>query len=336
MKVLLIGGTGNISSYVSKSLLEKGVDLYLLNRGNSNLDLPGITHIKGDIRNRKEMLNILSDQKFDVVVDWIAFTVDHVEFDYEVFKDKVKQYIFISSASVYQKPPSTPYITESTPLKNPYWQYSRDKIACEDFLIKQYRENDFPMTIVRPSHTYATILPIISPGHTNYAFIDRIKKGKEVFLHGDGTTLWTLTHAEDFARGFCGLVGNIHSIGHTFHITSDEILTWNQIYEIMADTLEVRLNIVYIPSDFLNKCNSQLGSSLLGDKAYSMIFDNSKIKRFVPEYKAIIPFSEGIKRVFEWFEADPKRMSIDDSINEEIDRIISLYKRNLRESNREG
>ena len=336
MKVLLIGGTGNISSYVSKSLLKKGVDLYLLNRGNNNLDLPGATFLKGDMKNRKEISELLSDQKFDVVVDWIAFTVDQVEYDYELFKDKVKQYIFISSASVYQKPPTTPYITESTPAKNPYWQYSRDKIACEDFLIKKYRENDFPMTIVRPSHTYATILPIISPGGTNYAFIDRIKKGKEVFLHGDGTTLWTLTHAEDFARGFCGLVGNIHSIGHTFHITSDEILTWNQIYEIMADTLEVRLNIVYIPSDFLNKCNSQLGSSLLGDKAYSMIFDNSKIKRFVPEYKAIIPFSEGIKRVFEWFEADPKRMSIDDSINEEIDRIISLYKRNLRESNREG
>ena len=336
MKVLLIGGTGNISSYVSKSLLKKGVDLYLLNRGNNNLDLPGVTFLKGDMKNRKEISELLSDQKFDVVVDWIAFTVDQVEYDYELFKDKVKQYIFISSASVYQKPPTTPYITESTPAKNPYWQYSRDKIACEDFLIKKYRENDFPMTIVRPSHTYATILPIISPGGTNYAFIDRIKKGKEVFLHGDGTTLWTLTHAEDFARGFCGLVGNIHSIGHTFHITSDEILTWNQIYEIMADTLEVRLNIVYIPSDFLNKCNSQLGSSLLGDKAYSMIFDNSKIKRFVPEYKAIIPFSEGIKRVFEWFEADPKRMSIDDSINEEIDRIISLYKRNLRESNREG
>ena len=336
MKVLLIGGTGNISSYVSKSLLKKGVDLYLLNRGNNNLDLPGATFLKGDMKNRKEISELLSDQKFDVVVDWIAFTVDQVEYDYELFKDKVKQYIFISSASVYQKPPTTPYITESTPAKNPYWQYSRDKIACEDFLIKKYRENDFPMTIVRPSHTYATILPIISPGGTNYAFIDRIKKGKEVFLHGDGTTLWTLTYAEDFARGFCGLVGNIHSIGHTFHITSDEILTWNQIYEIMADTLEVRLNIVYIPSDFLNKCNSQLGSSLLGDKAYSMIFDNSKIKRFVPEYKAIIPFSEGIKRVFEWFEADPKRMSIDDSINEEIDRIISLYKRNLRESNREG
>jgi nucleoside-diphosphate-sugar epimerase len=328
MKVLLIGGTGNISSYVSKSLLEKGIDLYLLNRGNNDLGLPGVTHIKGDMRNRKEISELLSNKKFDVVVDWIAFTVDHVEFDYELFKDKVKQYLFISSASVYQKPPSTPYITESTPLKNPYWQYSRDKIACEDFLIKKYRENDFPMTIVRPSHTYATILPIISPGHANYAFIDRIKKGKEVFLHGDGTTLWTLTHAEDFARGFCGLVGNIHSIGHAFHITSDEILTWNQIYEILADTLGVKLNIVYIPSEFLNRCNSQLGSSLLGDKAYSMIFDNSKIKRFVPEYKAVIPFSEGIKRVYGWFEADPTRKIIDESINEEMDRIISLYKRN--------
>jgi nucleoside-diphosphate-sugar epimerase len=329
MKILLIGGTGNISVYVSKSLLEKRVDLYLLNRGNTNLDLSGVTNIKGDMRNKKEILNILSDQEFDVVVDWIAFTVDHVKFDYELFKDKVKQYIFISSASVYQKPPSTPYITESTPLKNPYWQYSRDKIACEDYLMKRYRKNDFPMTIVRPSHTYATILPIISPGDRNYAIIDRIKKGKEVFLHGDGTTLWTLTHAEDFAKGFCGLVGNIHSIGHAFHITSDEILTWNQIYEIMANTLGVKLNVVHIPSEFLNKYDNQLGSSLLGDKAYSMIFDNSKIKRFVPEYKAVIPFSEGIKRVFEWFEADPKRMVIDESINEEMDRIISLYKKNL-------
>lgn len=328
MKVLFIGGTGNISSYVSKLLLEKGFDLYLLNRGNIKLDLPGANYFKGDIRNKEEIIKILSNQKFDVVVDWIAFTVDHVEFDYELFKERVKQYIFISSASIYQKPPSTPYITESTPLKNPYWQYSRDKIACEDFLRKKYRENDFPITIVRPSHTYNTIFPIISPGSNNYTFIDRIKKGKEVYLHGDGTTLWTLTHSEDFAKGFCGLIGNIHSIGHAFHITSDEILTWNQIYEIMADTLGVKLNLVYIPSEFLNKCDNQVGSSLLGDKSYSMIFDNSKIKQFVPEFKATIPFSEGIKRVFEWFEADPKRKIIDESINEGMDRIISLYKNN--------
>ena len=192
--------------------------------------------------------------------------------------------------------------------------------------MKKYRENNFPVTIIRPSHTYNTILPIISPGDNNYAFIDRIKKEKEVYLHGDGTTLWTLTHSEDFAKGFYGLVGNVHSIGHAFHITSDEILTWNQIYEIMANTLEVELHVVYIPSEFLNKYDTQVGSSLLGDKSYSMIFDNSKIKRFVPDFKATISFSEGIKRVFNWFEADPKRKIIDESINEGMDRIISLYK----------
>lgn len=325
MKVLFIGGTGNISSSVSKLCLQRNIDLYLLNRGTHSFNLSGVKIIKGDIRDREKIQHVLSKYAFDVVVNWIAFTVEHVTFDFDIFKDTIKQYIFISSASVYQKPPVTPFVNESTPLKNPYWQYSRDKIACEDFLLQKYREDNFPVTIVRPSHTYNTVFPIISPGWDNYAIIDRIKKRKKIYLHGDGTSLWTLTHSEDFAKGFVGLLGNIHTIGHSFHITSDEILTWNQIYAVMADTLGVKLNIVYIPSTFIAEIDEETGAGLLGDKAYSMIFDNTKIKQFVPEFKATIPFSEGFKKVLHWYAEDPARKIVDETVNEQMDKIISLY-----------
>ena len=327
MKVLFIGGTGNISTSVSKLCIKRGIDLFLLNRGNRKVDLPGANIIRADISKMEDTSSLLKDHKWDAVVNWIAFNVDDIERDYKLFKGKTKQYIFISSASAYQKPPSHHVITESTPLKNPYWEYSRNKIACEEKLNNLYREKDFPVTIVRPSYTYDTVIPVAIGGFTEYTIIDRIKKGKKIIVHGDGTSLWTNTHAEDFAIGFVGLIGHQQAIGHAFHITSDESLTWDQIYSAVADTTGVEPNIVHIPSDFISAFNKNLRGELLGDKSYSIIFDNSKIKTFVPEFKAVIPFKEGIKKTVKWFESDPSRMIIKKETNELMDEIISKYEK---------
>ncbi len=329
LKVLFIGGTGNISTSCSRLALKKGIELYLLNRGTRHVQLEGANIIKGDIKEREKIKTVLDEYQFDVVVNWIAFNIPDVEFDYQIFKNKIKQYIFISSASVYQKPPRFPIITESTPLKNPYWQYSRDKIACEDFLNQKYREEDFPITIVRPSLTYRTVFPIALPGWDNYTIIDRMKKGLKIPVQGDGTSLWTVTHSDDFAKGFIGLLGNIQVIGHAFHITSDEILTWNQIYEIMANAVGVKANLVHIPSDFIMGIDKDTGDNLLGDKAYSVIFDNSKIKRYVPDFMATIPFTEGIKKVLDWFDEDEKRKVIDIEINKKYEKIINTFENQI-------
>lgn len=304
------------------------MDLYLLNRGKRKVDIPGAKIINGDISNKNEAAEILKAHHWDVVVNWIAFRVEDVERDYDLFNGKTKQYIFISSASVYQKPPAFPVITESTPLSNPQWQYSRDKIACEEKLNKFYRENNFPITIVRPSYTYDTVIPVSIGGFTEYTIIDRLRKGQKIIVHGDGTSLWTNTHAEDFAKGFIGLIGNQQAIGDVFHITSDELLTWNQIYEAVADAVGVKPNIVHIPSDFIVSFNESWRGDLLGDKSHSVIFDNSKIKRFVPGFSCTIPFKEGIKKTIKWFEADPARMIINKSTNDIIDKIINAYEKN--------
>ena len=282
MKVLFIGGTGNISTSVSKLAVLKGIDLYLLNRGKSSVDIPGTKSIICDITKPDELKKSLADMQWDVVVNWIAFTENDIIRDIELFSGKTKQYIFISSASVYQKPVSHPVITESTPTANPYWEYSRNKIACEEKLIHAYREQNFPITIVRPSHTYGTIIPD-AIGQGDYTIVDRMKKGKKIIIHGDGTSLWTLTHAEDFAVAFVGLLGHQQAIGHTFHITSDESLTWNQIYEAIADAINVKANIVHIPSDFICRFDDFQIGNLLGDKTHTVIFDNTKIKTFVPD-----------------------------------------------------
>jgi len=263
-----------------------------------------------------------------VVVNWIAFTPEDIRRDYELFKDKTDQYVFISSASAYQKPLTHPVITESTPLKNPYWQYSRDKIACEELLNKLYRENDFPITIVRPSLTYDTVIPVAIGSWQDYTIIDRMKKGKEVIVHGDGSSLWTITHADDFALGFTGLLGHQQAIGHSFHITSDEILTWDQIYDAVAAAAGVKTKKVYIPSDFIAQFDEFQYGNLLGDKTHSVIFDNTKIKTFVPEFKAAIPFNKGIKRTIEWFETDKDRMQILEKNNQFIDDVIKAFRSN--------
>jgi len=331
MRVLFIGGTGNISTACGRLALAANMDLYILSRGNrASPELKDATFIKADISKLPQAKKALHGMVFDVVVNFIAFTPEEVERDIQLFSGKCGQYIFISSASAYQKPLSHHLITESTPLANPYWDYSRDKIACEDLLMKAYREKGFPATIVRPSHTYETVIPAAIGSWEDFTLIERMRQGKEIIIHGDGTSLWTMTHSRDFAKGFVGLLGNVHAVGHSFHITSDEVLTWNQIYEAMAEAAGVELKAVHISSDFICRIADGMGQewmigNLWGDKANSAIFDNSKIKSFVPAYVATIPFREGIKRTVEWFDSHPDRIRIDEGNNSLMDAILSAY-----------
>lgn len=323
MKVLFIGGTGIISSACTQLALERGIDLYLLNRGQSSRPVPEKAQVlHGDIRDAAATAEALGDHQFDAVVDWIAFTPEHIETDLNLFRGRTKQYIFISSASAYQTPPRTMPVVESTPVHNPYWAYSRAKIACEERLTKAYREEEFPMTIVRPSHTYDQTLLPMSGGYT---VVNRMRQGKKVIVHGDGTSLWTLTHHRDFAKAFVGLLGNNHAIGETFHITSDELLTWNQIFELVAEAAGTTADIIHIPSDLIAAYNPQWGAGLLGDKAHCMIFDNSKIKRFVPDYVATIPFAHGAAEIMAWYDADPARQKVDHELDALMDKIIAAY-----------
>jgi nucleoside-diphosphate-sugar epimerase len=324
MKVLFIGGTGIISSACAELALERSIELYFLNRGlSSSRPVPaGVQVLNGDIRDRSSASAALSGRQFDVVVDWVAFTPEHIEMDLELFGGRTGQYIFISSASAYQTPPSSLPVTESTPLDNPYWLYSRNKIACEERLLTAYRQDRFPMTIVRPSLTYdKTSLPIDG----GYTVINRMRQGKPVIVYGDGTSLWVITHHKDFARGFVGLLGNLHSIGDDFHITSDEVLNWNQIFEQVAKAAGVQARIVHVPSDLIAAYDPEWGAGLLGDKAVSMVFDNSKIKRIVPDFVASIPFSRGVEEIMAWYNADPARQVIDEKWDRLVDRILSAY-----------
>lgn len=323
MKVLYIGGTGIISSACAELAIEKGFQLYLLNRGKTERPVPEKAHIlRGDIRDRNSAEEALGNNTFDVVVNWVAFTPEHIKIDIELFGGRIGQYIFISSASVYQTPPKKLPVTECTPLSNTFWEYSRNKIACEKRLMQAYQKSRFPVTIVRPSHTYdCRTLPM----HNKYTLVDRMRKGKKIIIHGDGTSLWVLTHHRDFARGFVGLLGNSQAIGEDFHITSDELLSWNQIYDIVAYTAGTEAKIVHIPSEFISSFDPEWGASLLGDKSHSMIFDNSKIKRFVPDYIATIPFFTGAQEIISWYNADPSRQVVDEAENHMIDKIISNY-----------
>lgn len=332
MKVLFVGGTGLISTAVSRLAVEKGMELYLLNRGKHNEFVPGgAKTIKADIRDSEAVSKKLKNSEFDVVVDWIAFTPEHVEADIGLFEGKTGQYVFISSASVYQKPVSHYLVTESTPLANPYWQYARNKIACEERLMKEYRDKNFPVTIVRPSLTYGdTMIPFsLNSWQRPWSLVDRIRKGRKVIVHGDGTSLWIMTHNSDFAKGFTGLMGNIKAIGHAFHITSDEVLTWDQIIQAIGKAAGAEPDIVHIPSEFISAFSPDEEGNLLGDKAASVVFDNSKIKSFVPGFQAEIPFIEGVRRSIEWFEAHPEKCIIDEEWNRLMDRIIDSYQKGL-------
>ncbi len=322
MKVLFIGGTGIISSACSQLAIERGIELYMLNRGQTARPVPAGTRVlHGDIRNPESARAALGDLKFDAVVDWIAFTTEHIENDLDLFRDRTNQFIFISSASAYQTPPASLPVTESTPLHNPFWQYSRNKIACEERLMAAYRQEGFPITIVRPSHTYdQTLLPM----HAGFTSVKRMREGKQVVVHGDGTSLWVMTHHRDFAKGFVGLLGNNHAIGDTFQITSDELLTWNQIFELVARAAGTQAKIVHISSDVINKFDPDWGDGLLGDKAHSMIFDNTKIKRLVPDFACTIPFARGAEEIIAWYDADPARQVIDEKADRLMDKLIEM------------
>ena len=325
MKALLIGGTGTISSAISALCIKQGWELYLLNRGSRSGFAPeGAQVITADINDTDDVEEKLAGMTFDVVADFIAYTTEHVKRDIKLFGDRCAQYIFISSASAYQKPLGSPVITESTPLCNPYWQYSRDKIACELKLMKAYRKSGFPVTIVRPSHTYGdTSVPLGVHGKNgSFAVIERIRQGKQVIIHGDGTALWTMTHNTDFAKAFCGLMGNIHAIGEAYHITSDESLTWNQIYEAIASALEVQLRPVHIASDVLAAGYKKFAGSLIGDKATSVIFDNTKIKRIVPGFTATVRFDQGIRRTIEYIYSHPECQRPDPEFDAWMDEMI--------------
>jgi nucleoside-diphosphate-sugar epimerase len=323
MKALFIGGTGVISSACAYLAVERGINLYLLNRGQTARPAPAAARVlQGDIRDKDSVKRALGDETFDVVVEWIAFTPEHIETDLELFQGRTQQYIFTSSASAYQTPPVNLPVTESTPLDNPHWAYSRAKIACEERLMRAYRQEKFPITIVRPSHTYdRTRLPL----HGQYTAVDRIRKGKKVIVHGDGASLWVLTHHRDFAKGFVGLLGNNHALGEAFHITSDEVLTWNQIVKMVARAAGAKARIVHIPSEFIAAFDPEWGASLLGDKTHSMLFDNTKIKRVVPDYTATIPFARGVEEIIAWYDADPARQVVDKELNRLMDKIIAAY-----------
>lgn len=325
MKALFIGGTGFISTAVSRLAGAGGIELYLLNRGLSSAPLPGTHGLTADINHPEEVRAALRGLQFDVVVNWIAYTPEDIERDLSLFKGRVGQYVFISSAAAYRKPPAHYVITEETPLVNPFWDYARGKIACEERLLKAYAEEGFPATIVRPSHTYEKNFPVAVGGGGTYTLADRMKRGLPIIVHGDGTSLWTLTHSEDFARGFLGLLGNSEASGQAFHITSDEVQTWEQIYRTIAEALGVEANVVHVPSDFITRVVPRLEGTLHGDKKWSAVFDNGKLRKFVPGFRAVIPFREGIRRTIAWFEADERRRRVDESLVEEMDLIVSAY-----------
>ena len=323
MKVLFIGGTGIISTASVELCVKRGIDIYLLNRGQSARPIPsGAKSIIADYRKPEEVKSALGNMKFDSVVDWIAYVPEQVQYDIDFFKGRTRQYIFISSASAYQTPPQKLPVTELTPLENPVWEYSQNKIACEELLIKAYRQDYFPVTIVRPSHTYDKMT---LPFQERYTIIDRMRKGKKIVIHGDGSSLWVLTHSRDFAKAFVGLLGNEAAIGEKFHITSDELLSWDRIACLLADAAGVKADIVHIPSEIIARYHKDWGDSLLGDKTHSMIFDNSKIKKFVPGFEATIPFSEGAKEIINWYDEDPSRQKVNPEMDDLIDKIISDY-----------
>jgi nucleoside-diphosphate-sugar epimerase len=321
VNVLFIGGTGIISSACVELAVARGINLTLLNRGHGTRPIPAnVPILQGDIRDKASTAQLLGDTTFDVVVDFVAFTPEHVEIDLELFRGRTKQYIFISSASAYQTPPLNWLTVESTPLRNPYWAYSRAKIACEERLMLAYREEGFPVTIVRPSHTYDQRSV---PMDGKYTVLARMLAGKKVIVHGDGTSLWTLTHHRDFAKGFVGLLGNQHALGEAIHITSDEVLTWNQIADTLANALGVQAQIVHIPSEVIAAYDPAWGAGVLGDKAHSMIFDNTKIKRLVPEYVATIPFHQGAAEIAAWYASHPEAQQVDEKLNQLIDTMIA-------------
>lgn len=327
MRILFIGGTGNISSSCTREAVRQGHELFLLNRGSSPDTAPaGATTLRADVRQPEQVRDAVAGQRFDCVVNWVAFEPEHAQQDIELLGPLTSRYFFISSASVYLKPPPHWIITEETPTGNPYWLYAQKKLACETLILRAHRESGFPATIVRPSHTYSDGW-IPSPlGSRDFTVARRILDGREVISPGDGQSLWTITHSEDFARAFVGLLSNPETRGEVFHITSDEARTWDVFYGILGERLGVEPKILHIPSEVVNRVSPLLGQGLLGDKGYSMRFDNTKVKRFVPSFQASIPFTEGVRRSVDWFMGDRTRQVVDPERDGEIDKVLKVWK----------
>ncbi len=319
MNILFVGGTGIISSGCVELARQMGLNLTLLNRGNQKDKLEDVNYLVADINNLAQCQKVLKNKYFDVVVDFVCYNKKDMDRDLLLFKENTGHYIFISSASAYLAPFPVFPITEDAPLGNPVWEYSRNKIACEEKLLEAVRDKNFPGTIVRPSHTYGkTYIPM----HGGYTVLDRMQKGLPIVVHGDGTSLWALTHHLDFAQGLLGLFGKQKAIGEAYHITTDELLNWDEIHMQFARELNLNPEIIHIASDVIAKYDAEWGESLLGDKAYSVIFDNSKIKKIVPHYKAKIPFSEGVKEIVNWHMENPGLQKVDTSWNNTVEKLI--------------
>jgi nucleoside-diphosphate-sugar epimerase len=321
-KILFLGGSGVISTACAWEAVERGLELHVLNRGVTRTRPlpPDARLLTADVRDRAAVAEALGEQEYDAVVDWVAFTPDHVAADIEQFTGRTGQYVFISSASAYQTPPARLPVVESTPLRNPYWQYSRDKIACEDLLVAAYRESGFPVTVIRPSHTYDKTLIPLDGGWTALA---RMRAGRPVVVHGDGTSLWTLTHSRDFAKGFVPLLGHPRTLGEAVHITSDDVLTWDQIARALGAALGVEPRIVHVTSDAIAAADPDWGAGLLGDKAHSMVFDTTKLRRLVPDFVATTPFERGAREIAAWYGEDPSRQRVDQRLDAVMDRLAA-------------
>jgi nucleoside-diphosphate-sugar epimerase len=335
MKVLFVGGTGVISTACARLAAERGIDLTLWNRGRRAVEFPAcVKTVMVDIEDVDRTAALLAQERFDAVVNWIAYQPADIERDLKLFAGRTAQYIFISSASGYQKPATVYPIVESTPLTNPYWEYARSKIACEARVLRAWRADGFPATIVRPSHTYSEIrFPLaVNSSTRTYTAVSRMRQGKKVIVPGDGSSLWVITHASDVAKGLVGLLGHSKTLGEAFHITSDEVMSWDQIYRTIGEALGVEPKLVHIPSDFIAACLPESRGTLLGDKAVSVVFDNSKIKRFVPGYCATVPFAAGIRQTLAWFDADPSRQLIDEETDRKWERVIEAYEKGTGEA----
>jgi nucleoside-diphosphate-sugar epimerase len=335
VKILFIGGTGIISTACTALAAQRGMDVTLVTRGQKLArQLPrGVTSLVADI-NDPALGEKLKGESFDAVVDWIAYTPTDIERDLRLFRGRTRQFVFISSTSAYQKPPTHYLLTESTPFGNPFWEYARNKIACEERLMQAYRDEGFPVTIVRPSLTYGeTSIPLVlNSWQKPYTAVDRMLRGQKMVVPGDGTSLWVVTHNTDFAKGLVGLLGQQQAVGEAFHITSDEVLTWDRLFQIVGAAVGVEPQLVHIPSDFIAACIPDKRGTLLGDKSVSVVFDNSKIKRFVPEYSATTNFADGVRQTLAWFNADPARKQIDGQLSATMDKLVAAYEKGMSEA----
>jgi nucleoside-diphosphate-sugar epimerase len=331
VRVLFVGGTGLISTACTRLALERGIEVIHLNRASGVHAMGGVTTLVADVHDEAAAEKVLAGQKFDAVVDWIAYGADDIERDIRLFRDRADQFIFISSASAYAKPLGRWLIREDQPLANPYWDYSRGKIAAEERLMRAFRDESFPVTIVRPAHTYGDwSMPLaLCSWEKPFSPIARWRAGKALIVPGDGQTLWTVTHNSDFALGFVGLLGRRQAIGHAFHIVSDEALTWDEIHRQTAAAAGVECRIVHISTDFIAACRPETNGRLLGDASVCSVYDNSKIKRFVPEFRPVVPYAQGIKRTIAWYDADPARQEVDTPMDDWMDRLIAAYEKGL-------